>query len=229
MSWEQRNESFYDGLGKIFPGIIPPVVPEFDPDLSRESVTRDVVGAQRLLADNGWTPDNLPEFIYGTSSRGTSRLFFEQVRAWLMEIGYPQEKVMLKPYATFGDLTRAWSESLLPIISSGWKLDYPDAENSLQLFYGPNATPGSNKGNYRNPEYDRLYDQASTMLPSSERTDLYRRMNRMVIDDCAAVTGLSRMTISLWHKNVIALPDRDFVGAFFIKYVDVEPVEINGG
>ncbi|MFW2405851.1 MAG: ABC transporter substrate-binding protein, partial [Gammaproteobacteria bacterium] len=42
--WEGRNESFYIGLGKVFPGIIVPVVPEYDPDVSQESITRDVPG-----------------------------------------------------------------------------------------------------------------------------------------------------------------------------------------
>jgi len=228
VSWEQRNESFYYGLGKIFPGIIPPVVPEYDPDLSRESVTRDVAGARQLLADNGWTADNLPDYIYGTTAKVTGRLFFEQVRSWLKEIGYPQEKVILKQYASFGDISKAWKESQLPIIALAWKLDYPDAENTLQLFYGPNSSPGSNSGNYRNPEYDRLYDEASTMLPSPERTRIYRRMNRIIIDDCAAITGLSRTQITLWHKNVIAVPDRDIVSGFFLKYVDVEPVNTGG-
>jgi hypothetical protein len=48
-------------------------------------------------------------------------------------------------------------------------------------------------------------------------------MNQMVIDDCVAMTGLSRMRIYLWHKNVIAVPDREIVGGFFMKYVDVLP------
>ena len=228
VSWEQRNESFYVGLGQKFPGIIVPVVPEFDPDLSYDSVTRDLDGARRLLAEQGWTADNLPELVYGTTSSVSSRLFYEQFRAWLKEIGYPPKKIILKQYATFGDISKAWKESRLPLISKGWGLDYPDAENTLQLFYGPNASPGSNDGNYRNPEYDRLFEQASTMLPSPERTVLYRRMNRMVIDDCVAITGLSRTRIYLWHKNVITVPDRDIVGGFFLKYVDIEPVAQNG-
>jgi oligopeptide transport system substrate-binding protein len=228
VSWEQRNESFYVGLGRKFPGIIVPVVPEFDPDLSLESVTRDLDGARRLLAEHGWNADNLPELVYGTTSSVTSRLFYEQFRAWLKELGYPPEKIILKQYATFGDISKAWKESQLPLISKGWGLDYPDAENTLQLFYGPNAAPGSNDGNYRNPEYDRLYEQTSTMLPSPERTELYRRMNRMVIDDCVAITGLTRTRIYLWHKNVIVVPDRDIVGGFFLRYVDVEPVAASG-
>lgn len=221
IDWERRNESFYFGLGKVFPGIITPTVPEFDPDLSAASITRDVEGARRLLADNGWTAENLPEIVYGETSSVNSRLLFEQFRAWLQEIGYPREKIVLKQYATFGDISRAWKESQLPLISKGWGLDFPDAENTLQLFYGPNGSPGSNDANYSNPEYDRLYEKTSTMLPSAERTELYRRMNRMLIDDCIAMTGLARTRILLWHKDVIAFPDREIVGGFWLKYVDL--------
>lgn len=221
--WQARNDSWYFGLATIFPGIIVPVVPEYDPALSRASVTRDVAGARALLADNGWSAANLPVLTYGQTAGVRQRMFFEQFRAELREIGWPLEKIVLKQYATFGDLSRAWKQSKLPIVSKGWGLDYPDAENTLQLFYGPNGSPGSNDANYRNPEFDRLYQQASVMLPSAERTAIYRRMNQMVIDDCVGMTGLARNRIYLWHKNVVAVPDREIVGGFFLKYVDVLP------
>lgn len=222
-NWQARNESWYFGLATIFPGIIVPVVPEFDPELPPDSVTRDVAGARKLLADHGWTADNLPVLTYGQTAGVRSRMIFEQFRAELMDIGWPRKKIVLKQYATFGDISRAWKDSRLPIIAKGWGLDYPDAENTLQLFYGPNASPGSNDANYRNPEFDRLYEQAAVMLPSPERTALYRRMNQLVIDDCVAMTGLSRNRIFLWHKNVVAMPDRDIVGGYFLRYVDVLP------
>ncbi len=226
VDWQARNESWYGGLGQIFPGVIPPSVPEFDPALPRTSVTHDPAAASELLRAHGWNAANLPVLIYGSSPGPTSRLFFEQVRAWLMAIGYPREKLQLRTYATFGDLAKAWRNSELPLIAKGWGLDYPDAENTLQLFYGPNRSPGSNDGNYANPEFDRLYEEASVMLPSPERTALYRQMNRMVVDDCAAITGLARVGIGLWHRNVIMFPDRNFVGGTFLKFVDVigEPV-----
>lgn len=221
--WEARNQSWYFGLARIYPGIIVPASPEFDPGLPRDSVTRDVAGARRLLEDNGWTTENLPTLVYGSTAGTTERLFFEQFRAWMRDIGFPREKVVQKTYANFGDISRAWKQSRLPLISKGWGLDYPDAENTLQLFYGPNGSPGSNDANYRNPEYDRLYEESSVMLPSPERTALYHRMNQLVIDDCVALTALSRTRIYLWHKDVIAVPDREIVGGFFLKYVDVAP------
>ena len=221
--WEARNNSWYFGLAQVYPGIIVPASPEHDPDLPRDSVTRDVAAARRLLAENGWTAENLPTIIYATSAGTTERLFFEQFRAWMRDIGYPREKLVHKTYANFGDISRAWKRSQLPMINKGWGLDYPDAQNTLQLFYGPNGSPGSNDANYRNPEYDRLYEQASVMMPSPERTEIYHRMNQMVIDDCVAITALSRNRIYLWHKDVIAVPDREIVGGFFLKFVDVVP------
>lgn len=221
--WEANNASWFFGLARSFPGIIVPASPEFDPDLDHGSITRDVEGARRLLAENGWTAENLPVLTYGATSGVTSRLFFEQFRAWLGDIGYPPQKIVRKTYANFGNISRAWKRSELPLVAKGWGLDYPDAENTLQLFYGPNSSPGSNDANYRNPAYDALYEQTSVMLPSPERTELYRRMNQMVIDDCVAITGLSRTRIYLWHRNVIAVPDREIVGGFWLKFVDLLP------
>ena len=129
---------------------------------------------------------------------------------------------MLKRYATFGDITRAWSRSELPFNGKGWLLDFPDAENTLQLFYGPNGSPGSNDANYSNPEYDALYERASVMLPSPERTAIYRQMNQILIDDCVTISGMSRVQIMLWHKDVIAMPDSSIVGGFFLRYVDID-------
>ncbi len=221
--WQARNDSWYFGLAVVFPGVIPPSVPEYDPDMPRDTLRRDVAGARKLLHDNGWTAENLPVLEYGNPATVKFRMFYEQVRAWLGEIGYPAEKVKFKGYPTFGDMTRAWKESKLPIVAKGWYLDYPDAENTLQLFYGPNKTPGSNDANYENPEYDRLYEQASVMLPSPERTAIYRHMNRLLLDDCVGMASLARTVIQLWHKNVVALPDREITGGYFFKYVDVLP------
>jgi ABC-type transport system substrate-binding protein len=45
---------------------------------------------------------------------------------------------------------------------TGWNADYPDAENFLVLFYGPNAksvSDGENTQNYMDPEYDRMFKE----------------------------------------------------------------------
>jgi hypothetical protein len=97
-------------------------------------------------------------------------------------------------------------------------MDYPDAENTIQLFYGPNASPGSNSANYNNEEFNRLYQASSTMQPSPTRTAMYRNMNRIVIDDCATISGISRRLILLWNRDLAMLPDRSFLGGHFFRF-----------
>lgn len=219
--WQARNDTFYFGIGEIFPGVIPPVVPEFDPDRSRESVAHDLESARAQLAGHGWTPETLPELSYGLVSGVQQRQMYAQLRSQLVELGFPMEKVNADTFATFGDFSRAMKNRRLDLFFLGWTLDYPDAQNTLQLFYGPYETPGSNNFNYNNPEFDALYERAATMQPGAERTALYRRMNDTIIDDCVAISGLSRTRVHLWNRDVAMLPDREILGGFFMRFVDV--------
>ncbi len=220
-NWSQKNRAFYFGLGKVFPGIIPPSVPEFDPNLSNDSVEVDIAGARALLAEHGWTSENLPVFEYHVSGSVLQKQFYEQMRGFMTLMGYPSSLIKYKPYPNFGQFNKAVKKRQAPFFFMGWTLDYPDAENTLQMFYGPNATPGQNNFNYQNPEFDALFEQSRTLQPSPERTALYRQMNQMVIDDCVVISGLSRNKIHLWHKNVITFPDREIVGGFHLRYVDI--------
>ena len=69
------------------------------------------------------------------------------------------------------------------MIHWGWGADYPDPENFLQLFYGPNADGTYNESQYRNGEYDALYSKIAQMPPSPERDALIRRMvERLAVD-----------------------------------------------
>ena len=56
----------------------------------------------------------------------------------------------------------------------GWNADYPDAENFLFLFYGPNSKAltkgqGENGANYQDDEYDRLYEKMRYMDDGPEK------------------------------------------------------------
>ncbi|WP_395374448.1 ABC transporter substrate-binding protein [Marinicella sp. W31] len=220
--WKLKNQNFYFGLGTVFPGIIPPMVPEYDPDIPKDSITTDIKAGRILLQEAGWHSDNLPTFEYHTSGSVSDRLLFEQMRGFLKTIDYPQNKIEYHPYASFGSFNQAIKNKQAPFFYLAWFLDYPDAENTLQLFYGPNASPGSNTFNYKNPEFDRLFKLTKTMQPSEERTALYQKMNQMIIDDCVVISGLSRKRIFLWHKNVIMFPDREILGGAFLRYVDIQ-------
>jgi ABC-type transport system substrate-binding protein len=91
----------------------------------------------------------------------------------------------------------------------------------MQLYYGPNAAPGSNSSSYNNPDYNRLYEVAAAMVESPERTQIYREMNQMLMDDCASITGISRTLLFMWDKEIIMKPDRSFLGGYFMRFVEL--------
>jgi len=222
--WRKRNEVFYYGIGQVFPGVIPPVTPEYDPGQDFAPVIRDVDGARELLERHGWNADNLPILEYGYPASVTERQMFEQFRSFMADIGYPPDRIKPLTFATYGDYARAYLNREVMLITTGWTMDYPDAENTMQLFFGPNASPGSNSANYNNEEYNRLFRESSTMQPSPMRTAIYRQMNRILLEDCATISGISRTLILLWSREFAMLPDRSFVGGYFFRFVaDADP------
>ena len=62
----------------------------------------------------------------------------------------------------------------------GWNADYPDAENFMQLLYGPNVGQ-ENHARFNLPEFNKLYDEARTLPDSPERTRLFDRMTELVV------------------------------------------------
>ena len=105
----------------------------------------------------------------------------------------------------------------------GWVGDYPDAENFLQLFYSKNESPGPNHTNYRNPEFDRVYEQARVMPDNPERTALYEELNRIVIEDCPWIFLYQGMDFALTYDWVKNYEPHDFpYGMDIYRDIDLE-------
>jgi ABC-type transport system substrate-binding protein len=91
-----------------------------------------------------------------------------------------------------------------------WVADYPDPENFLQLFYGPNETPGANRVNYRNARFDRLYEEAARWPDGAARRAGYASMERIVMEDCPWLFLHHSMQFSLRHPWVRNYKPHDF-------------------
>ncbi len=75
---------------------------------------------------------------------------------------------------------------------TGWNADYPDAENFLVLFYGPNSksiSDGENTSNYQNPEYDALFVQMKTLPDGPQKQALIDKMVRILQEDAPWAWG----------------------------------------
>ncbi|MBL8330968.1 MAG: ABC transporter substrate-binding protein [Rubrivivax sp.] len=91
---------------------------------------------------------------------------------------------------------------------SGWLADYPDAENFLFLFYGPNAksvSDGENTSNYQNPEFDRLFVQLKLLEDGPQKQQVIDQLLQILRHDAPQSFGFfpySSVAVHGWVHNV---------------------------
>jgi len=109
----------------------------------------------------------------------------------------------------------------------GWNADYPDPENFMFLLYGPNAKfgiNGENASNYRNEEFDQLFDQMKNMSNGDARQLIIDEMLEIVRRDSPWLWGYHPVAFSLhhdWYKN--AKPN--LMANNKLKYKRIDPVK----
>lgn len=179
-------EKFYNNRIRRPNGPIPEGLPGYDPSPSPYDFNLEK--ARSLLAEAGYPGGQDPAtgrrlqitIESGRADDPEARQSLELVTAFFERIGV----VLLTSFnngPTFYDkLDRRQAQ----LYALSWLGDYPDAENFLQCFYGANSSPGPNHSNYVNPEFDRLYEKARSMQDTPERTELYRTMAAVVVEDC---------------------------------------------
>ncbi|MEP7062425.1 MAG: ABC transporter substrate-binding protein [Betaproteobacteria bacterium] len=64
--------------------------------------------------------------------------------------------------------------------SDGWNADYPDAENFMQVLYGPNIGQ-ANDSRFKLPAFDALFDEARALPDGPARTALFAKMTDLVL------------------------------------------------
>lgn len=177
-------------------GFVPCGLPSFD-SVSVKGYQYNVVKAKELLAEAGFPEGkNLPSIklltipIYGDLG--------SYIANELRQIGFTIEVEVIQKSL----LMEQTSKSKAAFFRGSWIADYPDAENYLSVFYSKNPAP-PNYTRYKNPAYDLLYEKALSEKKDSLRYDLYRQMDKMIIEDAPVVPLWYDMAIHLVHTNII--------------------------
>jgi ABC-type transport system substrate-binding protein len=122
--------------------------------------------------------------------------------------------------ATWPDLLKAGQLGKLQLRTIGWLANIPDADNFLQLLYGPNAGQ-SNDARFRLEAYDRIYRQAKRLPDSPERDRLYRELSRLAVAYAPWKLGIYRMETYLAQPWVIGYKPHPTMRSV-LRYVDVD-------
>ena len=165
---------------------IPPDIAGYDPQLKTSAQLYDPAAARALLDRFGYKdrdgdgyremPDGKPlvleRWSAPTSLDATGRRAMEEEHG----CDRPQDRVQEGPLQELRKMAR---QGKMPMRTDGWNADYPDAENFMQLLYGPNVGQ-ENHARFSLPEFDKLYDAAHRLPDSPERTRLFDRMTELV-------------------------------------------------
>lgn len=186
-----------------------------DVDLAKEKLAQAV---KELRAEGTLGPDEpLPPLTLDMGDTQTHRRMGEFAQSQFDKIGV-KLNVNTNDWPT---LQKKVHNKQAQIYSMGWAADYPDAENFLQLYYSPNIRKGTNNCNYSNPEFDALFEQASTMMDEQQRIALYVKMIRMLNEDCPVLLLSEPISYVLYYKWVHNLYPHP-VGSGYGKYTRID-------
>jgi peptide/nickel transport system substrate-binding protein len=163
----------------------------------------DMEKAKQLLEESG-VADQLNGMTITTDENPLAMGLALALQAAVSELGYELEinKVTFQEIISlaFGG-ARDYD-----IISSAWGSDFPDpAGNLLPVFHSRNVGDGgSNFGNYKNPEVDRLLDEANSSTDNVVRTQLMIEAQKIIADDS--------VWIMVMHPKQVFVLNNEFEG-----------------
>ncbi len=141
--------------------------------------------ARRLLADAGYPEGKgLPPIVLGYNTDEEKKLVAEAVQSmWQTHLGVVV-KIENQEWKIF--LNKLQNDPF-PVFRSGWGADYPDPDNFMKLF---TSDSGNNNGRWKNPNYDRLLDQAARESDPAKRVALYDEAQKLLTETDAAIVPL---------------------------------------
>jgi ABC-type transport system substrate-binding protein len=187
---------------------VPPDIAGYDPALKTQAQLYDPAAARALLDRFGYrdrdgdgyreTPEGKALVLVRWSTpnslaRQGDELWKKNMDAIGLRIEFRKDRLP--------ELRKMARQGRIPMRGDGWNADYPDAENFMQLLYGPNAAQ-ENQAQFDLPEFNRLYDKARELPDSPERTKLFDRMTELVVAYAPWRLGYHLLEDSVRHKWV---------------------------
>jgi oligopeptide transport system substrate-binding protein len=190
---------------------------EYDP--SRAKALLDMFGYIDKDGD-GWRdmPDGRP-IVLRNSYQANEQEKREQAGLWVKNLAVIGIRMTATP-VQFADLLKDRKVGKYQFSSIAWIADYPDAQNFLQLLYGPN-TDISNDARFKLAEYDKIYTAALKLPDGPERNKLYREMNRVLAAYAPWRYGVQRTFSHFLYPWVVGYKKHPILFTSF-KYLDID-------
>lgn len=184
--------ALYKGSARIVSGPWAPDSPAYDASLP--ALPFDPPAAARLLAEAGWRDTN----GNGTRDKDGKEFEFDLMVSEGSEVGRQIDEMLASELRRVGVTahvrTLEWATFVEKVdagdfaaASLAWSAVDPNPDPYYYWHSSQCAPNGLNDGCYRNPEADRLMEQARLEADAGRRAALYHRLHRILRDDAPAI------------------------------------------
>ncbi len=185
---------------------VPPSIANYTPaEFEWKNMPRNerLALARSLLEQAGFGPSKPLAFEYIYRSTGDNPRIATVVQENFSSIAeWVKPEIRIVDTAALYDQLKAKN---FTISDAGWSADYNDANNFLYLF--DSRTGAMNYGQYENPAFDALLDQANVELDTARRADLMRQAEAILLADAAVIPVLIRVTQDIVSPNITGYED----------------------
>jgi oligopeptide transport system substrate-binding protein len=186
---------------------------KYDP--AKANALLDAAGYK--IGDDGFRtqPDGSPLSIeMGT---GTSAIDREWNEYWQQAFDSLHIQLTFK-VGKWSELAKANRKGELQMWGLAWGADYPDGDNFMQMFYGPNKGD-SNFAFFDLPEFNKLFEESLLLPDSPKRQKLYDKMNKLVVQYQPYIYGDTRVRSMVVHSYVHGYKVHPLINGW--RYIDV--------
>lgn len=215
---EKFIKLFTNNVSQKANSIYPPGIPGYDPS-AELPYKYDLEKAKKLLAEAGYPEGKgLAELTFDV--RGSSTLNRQIAEFVVQEIGALgiRARINANTFPVFLERSRRGE---LQFWHGGWILDYPDAENILQLLASSNFPPGPNSTLYANKRVDEIFEKVRYMEEGPEKHALMAEAEVEVHKDLPWVMLFYTRNYVLSQPKIRNYRYSDII-TNFIKYVRIE-------
>lgn len=187
---------------------VPPTIQNYVPadelpHMAEASMTQEEreALARELLAEAGFDENNPLKIKVKYRLAGDRKQIMVAMQNMWKQIGVEAELIGEEPKVAYAD----YRSRNFEVADAGWVADYNDPDNFL--FLARSDTGSMNYSDYKNPEFDRLLDEANTMLDLEARAKLMAQAEQLMLND---------MTVAPIYFSV----NRNLVGLHVQNWID---------
>ena len=202
-------------LAHLATSLLPPRAWAYEPDIFM--FTYNPGKAKQLLDEAGYRdPDGdgpLPRLRLSLkiSTNEEVRLQSTVIQQDLRRVGIDLDVRTYEFATVFADILKG-NFQIMSLQWVGGAVIDPDILR--RVFHSTQVPPsGFNRGHYRNPEVDRLLDQASAALDELERKKYYGEAQRLIAEDA--------VYIPIWNRVNVAVAQKGLTGIHLMPSIDL--------